>query len=181
MVHWKKILCWVVCMLPVLAVLALLAAANILYLLPGLIIVLASLAVLKRVRPELFSFLRSAKQQAVFVPSTTILPGPEKKAYLVLAELNAFDGKRIKIDKLPYYIGRGEPNDFQFDDPRIGRRHLRIESGAEDDVCCAVDLGSVNGTYLNSVRMETGEAYRLRQGDRLMINDHPFEVEYAHY
>lgn len=181
MICWKKIVCWVVCMLPVLAVLVLLAAANILYLLPGLVIVLASLIALKRVRPELFSFRGPAEQQTAFVPGETIPPEPEKKAYLVLAELDAFEGKRIKVDKLPYFIGRGEPNDFQFDDPRIGRRHLRIESKAEDDACYAVDLGSVNGTYLNSARMEAGEAYRLAQGDRLMINDHPFEVEYAHY
>lgn len=181
MIQWKKIICWVLCMLPVLAVLALLAAANVLYLLLGIIIVLASMAMLKRVRPELFSFRKPVERKDLIVPGETIPPEPEKKAYLVLAELGAFEGKRIKIDKLPYYIGRGAPNDFQFDDPRIGRRHLRIEYKAEDDACYAVDLGSLNGTYLNSVRMEAGAEYRLIQGDRLVINDHPFEVEYAHY
>ena len=50
-----------------------------------------------------------------------------------------------------------------------------------EDVCYAIDNGSVNGTFLNSERMAPGERYRLIQGDRLRIDDRDFEVDYANY
>ena len=63
----------------------------------------------------------------------------------------------------------------------FGRHHLRIEYDEMEDVCYAIDNGSVNGTFLNSERMAPGERYRLIQGDRLRIDDREFEVDYANY
>ena len=66
-------------------------------------------------------------------------------------------------------------------DARIGRHHLRIEYSVGESTAYAIDLGSMNGNYLNSERMIKGQRYRLIDGDQLMIDDRPYVVDYAHY
>lgn len=178
----KSIVLFILILIPALAALVLLALVNVLYFLLGLIVLLCCLVVLKKQRPELFAWTRRhAKPDPDPIRPSVMPEPPAKKTYLILAEQGVHDGSRITVDKPLYYIGRSENSDFVMNDPRIGRRHLRIQYSAADGLCYAVDLGSVNGTYLNSVRMTEGEPYRLVQGDRIMIHDRPFDVEYAHY
>ncbi len=171
----------IIILIPVAAILLLLALASLLYLLLGIAILLVSLVILKRQKPELFA--RKKKNVLLDTSGKPVPPPvqPAKRTYLILAEQGAVEGQRIMVDRPVYTIGREVHNDFKLNDPRIGRRHLRIEYHQDEDACYAVDLGSVNGTYLNSTRMTAEQPYRLVQGDRLTINDRPFEVEYAYY
>lgn len=177
----KNIIYFVLCAVPVIAVLFILAVNNVLYLLLGIVVVLAVLVLLKQKKPELFIWMsrKNARPEPPAPPRP--ISEPAARVYMVLAEREAHGAQRITVNKATYEIGRGKDNDFVVEGPRIGRHHLRIEYDAAEDACYAVDMGSVNGTYLNSNKMKKGERYRLIQGDRLMIDDHAFAVEYAHY
>ena len=69
----------------------------------------------------------------------------------------------LKADGLT--IGR-EDSDFIIDDPRVSRRHVRLELHGE--TVSARDT-STNGTKLNGKRMVRGEAVALKEGDELRI------------
>ena len=169
--------------IPVLAVLVLLALVNVLYLLLGIVVLLVCLYVLKRKKPEIFSWMRRRGTEEMFPTYQTPMAKEKRaaKTYVILSEKGIHDDHRITVTRTQFYIGRDEGNDYVLHDMHIGRRHLRIEYDSDEGICYAVDLGSVNGSYLNSQRMAAGERYRLTQGDRIMLNDRPFEVEYAHY
>lgn len=170
--------------IPVLAILVLLAMVNVLYMLLGVVVVLGVLVILKRRDPQMFAWMHRRKEKAdgserqqQRVRSDT----PPVKVYMILTGQGAQGDLRITVDKPLFHIGRDERNDFILSDRRIGRQHILIEYSPEEDICYAVDLGSVNGSYLNSQRMAEGMRYRLVQGDCIKINDRPFAVEYAHY
>jgi hypothetical protein len=69
----------------------------------------------------------------------------------------------LKADGLT--IGR-EDSDFIIDDPRVSRRHVRLELHGK--TVSARDT-STNGTKLNGKRMVRGEAVALKEGDELRI------------
>ncbi len=177
----NRVLYLILILIPVAAVLFLLAVANILYLLLGIVALLVSLLALKKQRPELFARKKAPSAADGLEP----VPAPPRvkaeKTYMILSEMGGHDKQRIKVDKPKFFIGRDPSCDHVISDPRIGRRHLVVEYNAKESVCYAVDQGSINGTYLNSKRMEAGRPYRLEQADRIMLNDRPYEVEYAYY
>lgn len=177
----NRILYLVLILIPVAAVLFLLAAANILYLLLGIIVLLVSLLVLKRQKPELFIRQKAALSTENIGPAPVRMIPPAEKTYMILSEQGGHDKQRITVDRSKYLIGRDPECNFVLSDPRIGRRHLLIKYDSAENVCYAVDQGSVNGTFLNGKRMVCGQPYRLEQGDRIMMNDRPFDVEYAYY
>jgi hypothetical protein len=63
-------------------------------------------------------------------------------------------------------VGRGGECDVRLDDPTVSRRHLELR--ALDDAWVAIDLGSMNGTWLLGRRI--GRA-RVRPGDELVLGD----------
>ena len=65
-------------------------------------------------------------------------------------------------------IGRGLENDFVIKDDKVSRIHLQLVE-KDNGTYSAVDLNSVNGTFVNGQRI-TGE-YHLHTGDRLVIGD----------
>lgn len=52
--------------------------------------------------------------------------------------------RRVRVDALPFHIGRGYDNDLILDDPHVDARHARIEPG-DEGAPVVRDLGSVNG------------------------------------
>ena len=109
-------------------------------------------------------------------------PAPARsQVFMVLTGQEDFGARRITVNKTSYNIGRDKNNDFVIEGGRISRRHLRIEYNGIEEICYAIDADSSNGTFLNGERMVPGQRYRLIQGDRIMIDDRSFVVEYAHY
>ena len=84
-------------------------------------------------------------------------------------------------------LGRPDPNigfspdiDLTYEDKdwlTISRRHAKIY--CEGDVHYIEDLGSTNGTIVNTQLLEPGQKHRLRQGDRIVLGDYLFVYGYA--
>jgi len=169
--------------IPVLFILFLLAMVNVLLMLAGVVLVLGALLLIKQKNPDLFSFRKKPEEEE---HKTSLTDRPEIKpakpqVYMVLTGREDFGARRIIVNKTSYSIGRGVDNDFVIDGAQISRHHLKIEYNSVENVCYAIDTGSANGTFLNTERMVEGRRYRLIQGDRIMIDDRAFVVEYAHY
>lgn len=178
----KRIVYWVLALIPTLFVLFLLAMINVLLMLLSIIALLAGLLFLKKKRPGWFATRKEPEPPRASMPSWNSEPPSVKpKVYMVLAGREHGSMQRLQVNKTLYSIGREDDNDFRMESGKVGRHHLRIEYDEMEDVCYAIDNGSVNGTFLNSERMAPGERYRLIQGDRLRIDDREFEVDYANY
>lgn len=100
-------------------------------------------------------------------PVKLILESGEKTQYPQLIELKFRDGKCL--------IGRKnmtgtEQADFCFDASFafISRKHFRIEQ--DNGQVFIVDLGSINGTYLNDVRLQPNLRYPVVNGSVIMIS-----------
>src|SRR5580765_8069034 len=69
-------------------------------------------------------------------------------------------------------VGRSPTSDFPIIDPTISRRHAQILR--QDDKILVRDLGSSNGTYVNGVRVESGE---IKPGDIVTFGKVEFRLE----
>lgn len=167
--------------IPVLFALFMLAITNVLLLLLCVAALLCAGLLLKRLRPEWFERRRSETAVQEAPPTHRGIDRQKAQVYMVLSGSEDFGARRIAVNKTSYSIGRSVDNDYVIDGSKISRHHVNIEYNAVENICYAIDTGSANGTYLNSVRMVEGQRYRLMQGDRLMIDDRSFVVEYAHY
>jgi signal transduction histidine kinase len=76
----------------------------------------------------------------------------------------ADQGKRFEFDSGPVGLGRENSNIFRLHDTEVSRRHAEVRH--ERDGYRLVDLGSANGTYVNSRRVESA---LLTSGDRVAI------------
>ena len=75
-------------------------------------------------------------------------------------------GARFLVDKPEIYIGREMKNDVVLDDITVSRSHVVIKSDSVSNSFSLKDLGSLNGTYVNSViRAQTV----LKPGDEIQI------------
>ena len=77
------------------------------------------------------------------------------------------DGRRYTIDRPRTAIGRSRDNHIVLTDPSVSREHAAIARDGREFFL--VDLGSLNGTYVNGVRLVA--FYRLRPGDRLRLGN----------
>jgi hypothetical protein len=64
-------------------------------------------------------------------------------------------------------IGRDEGNDIVLDDTTVSRRHAVLRF--VDDRWLLEDRGSVNGTFVNGLRVPYGAQHPLRHGDRIAV------------
>jgi diguanylate cyclase (GGDEF)-like protein len=75
-------------------------------------------------------------------------------------------GRRYPLRGDPVVVGRGADCDIRIDDHSVSRRHARIEATAEGHV--AIDLESLNGTYVNNV---SATRQLLKDGDYLRVGN----------
>lgn len=73
-------------------------------------------------------------------------------------------GKEFALAKNPFYIGRHNQCELQFNDPEISRRHLKVTPA--DGGWLLEDLGSTNGTWLNDQRISH---QAIAAGDKIQI------------
>ena len=60
-------------------------------------------------------------------------------------------------------------------DSQVSRQHARLECTQSE--CFLVDLGSSNGTYLNSEKLQPNSPVLLKDGDKIKIG--PFQLAYS--
>ena len=82
-------------------------------------------------------------------------------------------GERADLDQAPILIGRGTDAAIRLDDDYVSTRHARIASSA--DQWFVEDLGSTNGTYLNTKRVSS--PLQIKRGDRIKIGATVLEAE----
>jgi pSer/pThr/pTyr-binding forkhead associated (FHA) protein len=71
-------------------------------------------------------------------------------------------------------VGRGQESSIFLDDVTVSRRHAEIVHG--DRGYRIRDVGSLNGTYVNRVRVD---AVDLRNGDEIQIGKYRFRFVFA--
>lgn len=79
-------------------------------------------------------------------------------------------GQMFALLKDELYIGRSTPSsnwEIALQDPTVSRPHAFLVK--EDQHWKLFDLGSINGTSVNSQPITGGKAQRLRDGDRIMF------------
>lgn len=86
-------------------------------------------------------------------------------------------GQSIEIEKTSFVIGsHAEKADYCVEGNRaVSRRHAMITK--ENDSLRIADLGSLNGTYVNDVKLEPGEAVPLKSGDKIVLAGEAFYVK----
>jgi hypothetical protein len=94
---------------------------------------------------------------------TAILDGPADRAMVVIHRGPA-KGARFLIDQSQSSIGRATDSQIFLDDVTVSRKHAAIEVG--DGVFTLIDLGSLNGTYLNNQSVAKSA---LKTGDEIQI------------
>lgn len=99
--------------------------------------------------------------------------GPAAPAPMHLRMLKGLPPEAIYPLDRTLTIGRAKENDVVLSDPRVSRRHARIEAGA--GTATLVDLGSTNGTFVNGERV--GEPLRLTPGNLLTFGNTTLAVE----
>jgi pSer/pThr/pTyr-binding forkhead associated (FHA) protein len=104
------------------------------------------------------------------VDLTQLLPGT---ALLVVPE-GPGAGSRFLLDADRVSVGRSEESDILLDDVTVSRRHARFERS--ETGFRVVDLGSLNGTYVNRTPVETAE---LADADEVQIGKYRMIVRFG--
>lgn len=87
----------------------------------------------------------------------------------LLATSGPLTGLSFPLKTDGFYIGRDRSvSQVVIETPSVSKRHVWV--GVKDGVPTAVDQGSTNGTYLNTLGTRIGQV-RLTPGDTLIISD----------
>ena len=92
------------------------------------------------------------------------LEGLPEGAGLLVVRHGPNEGSTYRLDAAIVTAGRHPDSEIFLDDVTVSRRHAQIERGATG--YSVRDAGSLNGTYVNRVRVETAP---LQHGDELQI------------
>ena len=92
-----------------------------------------------------------------------------------LDQVEGTAGRRMHdIGEETITVGRGPESDIFLDDVTVSRKHAEIERGEHG--YRIRDVGSLNGTYVNRVRVD---AVDLRNGDEIQIGKYRFKFVFA--
>lgn len=83
---------------------------------------------------------------------------------LLIVQRGPNTGARFLVDEASVTVGRDPQCSIFLDDVTVSRRHADFSH--ENNTLCVRDLGSLNGTYVNRVRVDSAE---LSLGDEVQI------------
>lgn len=103
--------------------------------------------------------------------STLYLDDVSKRKY---ALINKENGEVTPLTSPNFKVGRqGYGADLGINDKSVGRLHAFIRE--EEDQCYIVDNSSINGTFINGIRLEPGEYSEILPGDELIFSRISFQ------
>jgi pSer/pThr/pTyr-binding forkhead associated (FHA) protein len=73
----------------------------------------------------------------------------------------------LETKKESVIVGRSPESDLIVSHPSISRKHCQVE--VIDNTLFITDLNSSNGTFLNGMRLVSGEKHIIKSGDKLVI------------
>lgn len=100
------------------------------------------------------------QEEEIAVPEDELLPG----ASMLVVKRGPNAGTRFVLTKDVTTAGRHPESDVFLDDITVSRRHAEIRK--EESDFRIVDMGSLNGTYVNKLRVEEAD---LSSGDEIQI------------
>ena len=100
---------------------------------------------------------------------TTILPGAATGVAWLERDVKGKEPEHVKLESLPFTLGRNETCDYQILSTRVSREHAEIVK--EGGHYRLRDLKSTNGTFVNGKRIDE---HRLSDGDLFVIADVEF-------
>jgi pSer/pThr/pTyr-binding forkhead associated (FHA) protein len=91
--------------------------------------------------------------------------GPPPGSALLVVKRGPTAGSRILLDKAITSAGRHPDSDIFLDDVTVSRRHAEFHVKGDNEVQ-VVDVGSLNGTYVNRVPVDSAT---LADGDEVQL------------
>ncbi len=110
--------------------------------------------------PSAFSSTAPLDDELVSMAIERVGPGQG----LLIIRRGLEDSSHVELGAEIVNIGRHPDSEVVLDDITVSRRHVQVEPSAEGYV--ASDMGSLNGTYVNRVRVERAV---LGNGDELQV------------
>jgi hypothetical protein len=98
-------------------------------------------------------------------PLTTSRERPPPGSALLVITRGPNAGSRVVLDKAITSAGRHPDSDVYLDDVSVSRRHAEFQVTDDNDVQ-VVDVGSLNGTYVNR---QPVDAAKLAHGDEVQL------------
>ncbi len=88
--------------------------------------------------------------------------------------VRAKTGERITINSAEFVIGkeRSRVNYCVNDNTNVSRQHVRVSN--RGGAAYAEDLNSTNGSFINGVKLSSGQPAALKDGDTLLVADEEF-------
>ncbi len=97
---------------------------------------------------------------------------PDKKIYLLRTKTKEL----VTLSGELSFLGRSNQSDYCIaGNSSIGRKHAVIKK--QGNACYLMDLGSVNGTFLNGKRLAEKQICKLNNGDKIQLSDEAFLFE----
>lgn len=104
---------------------------------------------------------------------------PEGAALIELDQVEGTAGRRMHdIGEQVVTVGRNPESDIFLDDVTVSRQHAQVfrRERPEEKGFRIRDAGSLNGTYVNRVRVDSVD---LRNGDEIQIGKYRFKFVYT--
>ncbi len=101
--------------------------------------------------------------------------GGPAAALIELDQVEGTAGRRMHdIDDEVVTVGRGQESSIFLDDVTVSRKHAEVVRGERGYLIR--DVGSLNGTYVNRVRVDSVD---LRNGDEIQVGKYRFRFVFA--
>lgn len=107
------------------------------------------------------------------IPMVEGLAGLNRGVSVIVIQRGPEVGQRFELTGERLTAGRAADNDIMLDDITVSRHHAHFV--AQDDGWAVVDLGSLNGTYVNRSSVERRQ---LVNGDMVQIGK--YRLQYLH-
>lgn len=120
-----------------------------------------------------------ARPSLLFMPDAVLVPeepdpAPVAEKHQQRILLEADNGDVIILLPGENTVGRANGNKVQIVSEKISRFHARVD--VDGDAITVTDLGSTNGTFVNSVQLKLEEEQSLRSGDQIRFGNRKFKL-----